>query len=85
MVLPLPGDVFLLIGSFAATAALVYGAPQAPLSQPRNVVGGHIIGAFIGVAVCVACTTRILGDGALIPPLPAAYTGTGTLSAYFSG
>ena len=46
-----PGDVFLLIGSFAATAVLVYAAPEGPLSQPRNVVGGHAVSAFIGMCI----------------------------------
>jgi len=39
----------LLIGSFGATAVLVYGAIRSPLAQPRNVLGGHIVSAFIGV------------------------------------
>lgn len=43
------GDNLLLIGSFGASAVLVYGAPRAPLSQPRNLVGGHILSATIGV------------------------------------
>ncbi|MFZ1539489.1 MAG: HPP family protein [Chromatiaceae bacterium] len=43
------GDNLLLFGSFGASAVLVYGAPRAPLSQPRNLVGGHLISATIGV------------------------------------
>lgn len=39
----------LLIGSFGATAVLVYGAIRSPLGQPRNVFGGHVISALIGV------------------------------------
>ncbi len=39
----------LLIGSFGATAVLVYGAIRSPLAQPRNVLGGHVISAFVGV------------------------------------
>lgn len=38
-----------LIGSFGATAVLIYGAPTAELSQPRNLVGGHLISALAGV------------------------------------
>lgn len=38
-----------LIGSFGATSVLVFGAIQSPLSQPRNLIGGHIISAVIGV------------------------------------
>jgi len=30
---------------------LVYGIIQSPFSQPRNLVGGHLISAFIGVTV----------------------------------
>lgn len=40
-----------LIGSFGATCVLIYGAIQSPLAQPRNLVGGHLISAFIGVTV----------------------------------
>ncbi|QQG66734.1 HPP family protein [Desulfobulbus oligotrophicus] len=42
----------LLIGSFGASAVLVYGAVRSPLAQPRNLVGGHILSAFVGVAAC---------------------------------
>lgn len=42
-------DIKYLIGSFGASAVLVYGIPDSPFSQPRNLVGGHIISAFIGV------------------------------------
>lgn len=41
-----------LIGSFGASSVLVYGAIQSPLAQPRNLVGGHVISALIGVTVC---------------------------------
>ncbi|MFD2522109.1 HPP family protein [Emticicia soli] len=40
-----------LIGSFGASSVLVYGAIQSPLAQPRNLIGGHVISAFIGVAI----------------------------------
>lgn len=44
-------DNLFLIGSFGATAVLIYGATNSPLAQPRNLVGGHLISAFIGVAI----------------------------------
>ncbi len=44
-----PNDFVLMIGSFGASAVLVYGAIKSPLAQPRNVIGGHILSAFIGV------------------------------------
>lgn len=40
-----------LIGSFGASAVLIYGAIQSPLAQPRNLIGGHVISAIIGVTV----------------------------------
>lgn len=39
-----------LIGSFGASAVLLFGAPRSPLAQPRNLVGGHVISALVGVA-----------------------------------
>ena len=44
-------DNLFLIGSFGATAVLIYGATNSPLAQPRNLVGGHLISAIIGVAI----------------------------------
>lgn len=40
-----------LIGSFGATSVLIYGAIQSPLAQPRNLIGGHLISALIGVSI----------------------------------
>lgn len=45
-----PRDLTLIIGSFGASAVLVYAAIKSPLAQPRNLVGGHIIAGIIGVA-----------------------------------
>lgn len=44
-------DNLFLIGSFGATSVLVYGVIQSPLAQPRNLIGGHLISALIGVTV----------------------------------
>ena len=40
-----------LIASFGATAVLIYGAPKAPFSQPKNVFFGHLFSAIIGVGI----------------------------------
>lgn len=45
-----PRDLSLLIGSFGASAVLVYSAIKSPLAQPRNLVGGHLISGLVGVA-----------------------------------
>lgn len=42
-------DLTLMIGSFGASAVLLYGAPRSPLAQPRNLIGGHVLSALIGV------------------------------------
>jgi CBS-domain-containing membrane protein len=52
-----PRDLTLIIGSFGASAVLVYGAIKSPLAQPRNLIGGHVISGFVGVAAC-----QLLGD-----------------------
>ena len=36
---------------FGASCVLVFAAPAAPFSQPRNVIGGHFLSALIGVAI----------------------------------
>ena len=41
--------LMLVIGSFGASAVLIYGAIRSPLAQPRNLLGGHILSALIGV------------------------------------
>jgi len=40
-----------LIGSFGASAVLIYGVINSPLAQPRNLIGGHVVCAIIGVSV----------------------------------
>ena len=42
-------DLMMIIGSFGASAVLIYGAIRSPLAQPRNLIGGHILSAIIGV------------------------------------
>ncbi|CAF1491017.1 unnamed protein product [Didymodactylos carnosus] len=43
-----------LIGSFGATAVLLFAQPKAVVSQPRNMIGGQLICATVG------CIIRIL-------------------------
>lgn len=44
-------DSLFLIGSFGASSVLVYGIINSPLAQPRNLIGGHVICAIIGVTL----------------------------------
>ena len=43
-------DLVLIIGSFGASAVLIYGAIKSPLAQPRNLMGGHVLSALVGVS-----------------------------------
>lgn len=42
-------DLVMVIGSFGASAVLIYGAIHSPLAQPRNLIGGHVFSALVGV------------------------------------
>lgn len=44
-------DFTWLIGSFGASCVLVYGVIASPLAQPRNLIGGHVVSALIGVTI----------------------------------
>ena len=50
----------MLIGSFGASAVLIYGLPRAALAQPRNLIGGHVVSALAGVSVF-----KLVGDAHL--------------------
>ena len=45
-------SLMMIIGSFGASAVLIYGAIRSPLAQPRNLLGGHILSAIVGVTAC---------------------------------
>jgi CBS-domain-containing membrane protein len=42
----------LLLGSFGASCVLVFGYPDVPFSQPRNIVFGHVLSSLVGL-VCL--------------------------------
>ena len=71
----------MLIGSFGASAVLLFAAPDSPLSRPRNLLGGHFFSALVGVAcaqwlppfwaICLCVPTAIavmMLSGILHPP-----------------
>jgi hypothetical protein len=45
------GQYYLMLGSFGALMALQYGAPNSPLAQPRNVIGGTTLASSISILV----------------------------------
>lgn len=44
-------NMALLVPSLGASAVLLYAASHVPMAHPKNVLGGHIISAAVGVAV----------------------------------
>lgn len=52
-------DNLFLIGSFGASSVLVYGLINSPLAQPRNLIGGHVICAIIGVTIFKLCSSEL--------------------------
>ena len=42
-----------VMASFGASAVLVFGVPDAPMAQPRNVIFGHTLSAVAGVVTVV--------------------------------
>lgn len=45
----------LLLGSFGASCVLVFGFPDVPFSQPRNVMFGHFLSTFTGLLFLQIC------------------------------
>lgn len=41
----------LIMAPFGASCVLVFGVPKSPLSQPRNVIGGHFLSTLVGLSV----------------------------------
>lgn len=70
----------LIIGSFGASAVLIYGACDSPLAQPRNLIGGHFLSAIVGVACWQLLSTQpYLAAPAAVATAIAVMQLTGTL------
>jgi len=39
----------LLLGSLGASCVFLFGLPEAPFSQPRNVIAGHVLSSLLGL------------------------------------
>ncbi|MDC0445898.1 HPP family protein [Candidatus Pelagibacter sp.] len=40
---------YFLAGSFGSSMVLLFGFPESPFAQPKNVFFGHLLTAFVGV------------------------------------
>ena len=77
-VVALLGDasgVMWLMAPFGATCVLLFSVPASPLSQPANVIGGHIVSTLIGLTVVallpVTWWSMALGVGLAIAAMAA--------------
>ena len=57
----------IILASTGATAILVFGMPHVPASQPWNIVGGHLVSAFVGVSCYILIPVDILAASVAIP------------------
>jgi CBS-domain-containing membrane protein len=50
-----------IMAPFGASCVLAFGLWDAPLSQPRNIIGGHLVSTFVGLALY-----HLFGKGPII-------------------
>jgi CBS-domain-containing membrane protein len=53
----------MLVAPFGASCVLMFGMPASPVSQPINVVGGHVFSAAIGLALHFMFPGSIVAEG----------------------
>ncbi len=46
-------SIALVLGSFGASSVLLFGYPDLPFSQPRNVIAGHLISSLSGLGFLI--------------------------------
>jgi CBS domain-containing membrane protein len=57
----------IILASTGATAILVFGMPHVQASQPWNIIGGHLVSAFVGVTCYLLIPIDILAASVAIP------------------
>ncbi len=50
----------MLVASMGASAVLLFAVPHGPLSQPWNLLGGHLVSALIGVTCALTIANPLL-------------------------
>lgn len=56
----------MILASTGASAMLIFGIPDSPVSKPWPLVGGHVISAFIGLTSYYLISNPILASSAAI-------------------
>jgi len=57
----------MILASTGASAMLIFALPHAKVSQPWNLVGGHLVSAFVGVSCCMLISNDVLASSIAIP------------------
>ncbi len=56
----------MVLASTGASAMLIFGIPNSPVSQPWPIVGGHIVSALIGISAYYMIPNAIIASSAAI-------------------
>ena len=57
----------IILASTGASAILIFGMPHTPAAQPWNIVGGHVVSAFVGVSCYQLIPYELLAASTSIP------------------
>jgi CBS domain-containing membrane protein len=57
----------MILASTGASAMLIFGVPHAKVSQPWNLVGGHLISALVGVTCAKVIPNEVFASSLSIP------------------
>jgi len=60
-------DMPLILASTGASAILLFSLPFSPVSQPWNLVGGHLVSAVVGVSCYYLVSNELLAASLSIP------------------
>jgi CBS domain-containing membrane protein len=64
--LPQAGFPLVIVASMAASVTLLYATPHSPLTQPWNLVGGHMVSAVAGLLCSLLIPEPSLAAGAAV-------------------
>lgn len=69
----------LLMAPFGATSVLIFGVPDSPLAQPRNVIGGNLLAAIVSLIILHFLGSSPLAMGMAVSSAIAIMQFTGTV------
>ncbi|MFN6461853.1 MAG: HPP family protein [Nostoc sp. DedVER02] len=69
----------LLMAPFGATSVLIFGVPDSPLAQPRNVIGGNLLAAIVSLIILHSFGSSPLAMGMAVSCAIAIMQFTGTV------